>query len=950
MSIEQRRPDTTRIETILSRIFPPTTIKQSIYFEQVIIVDSTTLKSLGYRLFYLLRDQLYFFDINTIIHSKTHPHSIAYKDILGIEIYDDTASFFQPEDAINTIHIQISYTYRNSIELLDFYTYYTDSQLLYHLRTSWYNYYLRQSLSNLYSSTASTLSKLSYFACSQVFSYLKNEYLSLSKGITPIQPLKSSKKAKGSAIDPTAPMTIKSQNNTIISTLNLNLSPAEIHSRMSLLISKIKVLEELILCMCSSQSSIFQYLFFQSDDLYEYLLDEISLFAPYLKWYIRSYIYEYDPKNTTSVISSNYTRNIPTYSEYIEENNQLEDALAVVYSKSIRNVVTTTALDAKAEAESESEADTDDKKDKENTSTRGRFNLANEQAQYDPHTTSKYNKSDIHKPFHPFESTISSPTNPTSNTYSQSTTHISEIKKKVNSLPLYEFKSVWEVYSCRDGHPSEEVARVEYITTILMLFHHLFIGSNSLHHLRFQYMSSHSFLRMRDVLSALLLIDTSSMAITSTSRTGSDDSVLLRGKSLDFLQVKRARTIRVNRITYLRDYYSQKQLVMNQSTQKVESNQFGQTGQTGQTGQIDRKDRNNDIPVQKMQYSDYCQEIHIYSILHEKLSEYAIQQGCVIRYIYDIFENYSIYYGNKTISRMIHYNHPIYINHGNRDRKYNTTATATATGSNSLSTSSPNSLNILDTNATNINTTGGGFNAKNVDSNININTVIDPSIDIDSLDSIHGETSDTNAAMYSTLYSSTGIVLPFEEQAKVLLSPKTISQLLSSYPEYYTKNILLQCYVVFQLLQGKKIGPNRDQTEAEYIKYQEFQQLQENTSGMYYGYHIRELDDNENTSSTATSQETKIEKYNSSSNDLTNPQAKAYYIFTIASGIVMLLSTSRDIKNTLVQLLKKSTHPFFGTSLKERHIYLDTLASSVHFFSQQSALIIRKLFTLLELL
>lgn len=83
------RPDTTRIESVLRRIFPAEIVNKSIYFEQAVLADSNSYKSLGYRLFFITRNVLYYFDIAKSLHAGQAPISIPLAGKLFCHSYDN---------------------------------------------------------------------------------------------------------------------------------------------------------------------------------------------------------------------------------------------------------------------------------------------------------------------------------------------------------------------------------------------------------------------------------------------------------------------------------------------------------------------------------------------------------------------------------------------------------------------------------------------------------------------------------------------------------------------------------------------------------------------------------------------------------------------------------------------------------------------------------------------
>jgi hypothetical protein len=154
MATIQRRPDPSKSEGLLLRIFPEDVLDNIVYFEQAVLANSDTFDSIRYETFVVTRDTLYHLDIH-----KKHdepPQGIPFAEIEAVTLMEDLANFFPEAIAMYTSHVRVkSTTTTTNLGLLDFYTFYEDSQLLYQLQQAFRFYKLRRALPQLYLSSTS---------------------------------------------------------------------------------------------------------------------------------------------------------------------------------------------------------------------------------------------------------------------------------------------------------------------------------------------------------------------------------------------------------------------------------------------------------------------------------------------------------------------------------------------------------------------------------------------------------------------------------------------------------------------------------------------------------------------------------------------------------------------------------------------------------------------------
>lgn len=476
-----------------------------------------------------------------------------------------------------------------------------------------------------------------YSASAQVFSYLKHEYLELAKGISPPTPMPSNPKAPGSIITPIPahPTTVsagekdkevvqqyhsrmstlharnqehilstKSSSSSSSSTtssgkdgqdiktkldsysysyLGSGFSPMEVQERMALLVSKIRILEDIITCIGSDQSVIFQHLILSSDDFVDRLLYELSLLSRYVHWYLRALLREEDPDD-------------PGYSGSSAPNAARSTKLS--HPHQVRKY---TDLDDFSPTHAPNSPNSPNNPNNPPNALNHGISVAQALPYIDGESDQKK------------DATGPSPPKTLTNTQS------SKFQSGETDIPT-EFSSVWEVFDCREGHPVEEVARIEYICTILTLFHMLLAGSQALGRRRTSIISSQSFLRMKDTLYALLIIDPVSVSQVA--------------KAKDSIDLHQAYIRRKHRYQYKEDYFSQKR------------------GRVTISSDIDDQTKTQAYNVQQiddLQEVEREMEMSVFHILRTKLDELCVQQACNLAVLFDVSTQFSLMNGTSTI-------------------------------------------------------------------------------------------------------------------------------------------------------------------------------------------------------------------------------------------------------------------------------------------------------------
>jgi len=278
MALAQRRPDPLKEEALLRRVFPAEQVNKVVFYEQAVRVQGQNDK-LSYELYVVTQDAFYHIDPDSVTPSELK--GIPLDEIDLIEQLPDIATFFDADLARHTRHYRV-HTSNQLVgveTVLDFFTYFEDSSLGYFLTQAWLHAKVRRSLSSLYVPLPQAGSPLSLLpsnnAAGLLFNTLKQQYLSHAAGFEP--QLSSLPPALANATVPGF----------------VSMAPEAVESRVRHVVAKIKVLEEIAVCLASPRALMFQRLIMTQTDINTRLFMDIALAGPLVSLYTRAAANQY---------------------------------------------------------------------------------------------------------------------------------------------------------------------------------------------------------------------------------------------------------------------------------------------------------------------------------------------------------------------------------------------------------------------------------------------------------------------------------------------------------------------------------------------------------------------------------------------------------------------------------------------------------------------------------
>lgn len=472
----QKRPDPLRQEATLRRLFPADKLERVVYYEQVVLADSKTLVNIGYEMAIITQDELFHLDL-TKVKEPEDVKGIPLKELDLVEQLPDTAAFFAADVAKYTRHIRVHISDQVGIpSALDMYTYFEDTQLFYFLRCAWLTAKMREALSPLYETKPSATSPLSLLpsaaSAAVLYATIKQAYLNYPIGFIPpraptdtlnsgpsaeSQALLAQSQSKGRLLSPSpstssllsprssssphlpsssrsllrspSSPTASSSSSPDATSAMMDMSPQAIDKRVTLIVNKMRQLENLISCLCTVRGYTFQRLVLTQPDILVRLFDELQIASTHGQYYFAAAYHAHFGGNLLSQQSNNKT----------------------------------------------SPGNTDNTGNKSSVLST-------------PATGSK---------------SISSGTNNTSSSSNSG----SGSNKSTTVSGDTSFSSELEVYQCRQGHPAEELVRLEYLLSLLTVINMAINGSHCLGGKRFSFLPTSSTSRFADVINCLTLVN-----------------------------------------------------------------------------------------------------------------------------------------------------------------------------------------------------------------------------------------------------------------------------------------------------------------------------------------------------------------------------------------------------------------------------------------------------------
>lgn len=483
-----------RQEAALRRVFPANKIEKIVYYEQAVLSDSETYANIGYEMFVVTQDEL--FHLNLGKEYKEGLKGIPLEKIDLVTVLPDIAAFFEPSVAKYTMHVRVRISEELGMKgLLDFYTYFEDSQFFYFLQRTWLYKKKQQAFDALYIPQPIPSSKLSQLhsvnSAVSVFGSLKTKFLAQQPGFLPLH---TPTAAQGPSVisqalilsrskDPKAALQAFAESTGAgvgagagvggvgvgafgstpgttsagagagagaVAGANANananarlMDPADtsisaVNARMELLLSKMQTLEEIVTCLCSPRQLVFQSLYLSQPEFLSRIFSDIVTCASHAQYYTSAAAYAQANAGLTT-------------SQSIAALAKGATSTSTPSSSSTSTSSAPPSVGVGLGVVKEEDGDGKDANGSASSSTES-----------------------------------SSPaTIPTASS----------------------FTSEREVFDARDGHPVEEKARLEYLVTLLTTFNFALSGSHALGSKRFAIFTTGSKVKFADLLNTLTLVD-----------------------------------------------------------------------------------------------------------------------------------------------------------------------------------------------------------------------------------------------------------------------------------------------------------------------------------------------------------------------------------------------------------------------------------------------------------